>query len=1129
MSTNPPERTREEEAAEALSADARLAAPEKYRALFQQSLDGIVLATPEGTILEANPAACTMFDMTEDELRRSRRDDLVVLEPGHAERRAERDQTGRTAGEMTFVRKDGTHFPVEFTSFFLSSSDGSRHSLLEFRDITARKKTEESLREREERFRRVVTQTKAGYFLLDSAEEVIGRHFSLTQVDEDLSASQRIVETIMAGGSVPDGEFSHLRRDGSIGYHTFTLSPVVEQGEVVGLEGFLIDVTECRKAEEALRQSEARQREVLEHGGVGVAYWDLDGRLLFLNQKAVENLGGGSPDEFVGKLFPELFGEEAGAAYLERIRAAAASPASILYEDCVNLPIDRRWLSSVHTRALDSKGNVVGVHVYASDITELKQTEEALRKGERDLLEAQELAHIGNYTLDLVTQQLTWSEGMFRIWGLDPRKGAPRDSVRDWMHPEDYERVSRAAVEAIEHGTPYELEMRIRRPDGAERTVVTTGMTEHDASGKAVVLKGTHQDITERRQAEEKYRTLFREMLDGFALHEIICDASGNPVDYRYLAVNPAFERMTGLKAEDAVGKNVLELLPGTERYWIETFGAVALTGTPAFFENYHAQLDSHFHVTAFQPAPQQFACIFADITERKRAEEALRASEAKTRSILDNIKVGVALVSPHLEILELNPLMREWFPGVNLGQQPICYRTFNDPPRETVCEDCPTCKTLRDGQVHEATMQTPVAGAVRYVRIVSSPIFDASGEVAAAIEMVEDVTERLTLESQLRQAQKMETVGRLAGGVAHDFNNMLGVILGHTEMLLEQTDPAQPPYADLTEVRKAAQRSAELTHQLLAFARKQTVAPRVIDVNETVASMLKMLERLIGEDVHLDWQPGVDLWPVRIDPAQVGQVLTNLCVNARDAIAGVGAVVISTRNRTIDQAYRAARAGLAPGKYVELTVSDDGCGMDEETMAQLFEPFFTTKGVGKGTGLGLATVYGIVKQNKGFVEADSELGQGSTLTIYLPRHTAAADPPESEDEPAPPAPGKETILLVEDEPALLSLATRMLENQGYTVVAASTPGEAIRLAQERRGEIHLIITDVVMPEMNGRDLAKNLLSLYPRIKRLFMSGYTSEVIAHQGVLETGVHFIQKPFSSKDLGLRVRALLADQD
>jgi CheY-like chemotaxis protein len=370
-----------------------------------------------------------------------------------------------------------------------------------------------------------------------------------------------------------------------------------------------------------------------------------------------------------------------------------------------------------------------------------------------------------------------------------------------------------------------------------------------------------------------------------------------------------------------------------------------------------------------------------------------------------------------------------------------------------------------------------------------------------------------------------MESVGRLAGGVAHDFNNMLGVILGHTEIALEQVDPSLPLHDDLEAVHKAAERSASLTHQLLAFARKQTAAPKVLDLNQTVGRMLAMLERLIGEDVQLIWKPAADLWSVKMDPSQVDQIMTNLCINARDAIADVGTITVETRNSEIDEVDDLDHPGAVPGEYVLLAVRDDGCGMDKETVSHLFEPFFTTKEAGKGTGLGLATVYGIVKQNDGFVYVDSAPGEGATFSIYLPRQTGEVEQARDQGQVATASRGQETILVVEDEAANLKLVRRMLVRQGYTVLEAGTPGEAIRIAQEHVGEIHLLMTDVIMPEMNGRDLASLLLSFYPHLKCLFMSGYTADVIANHGVLEEGVSFISKPFSAKGLGDKVRQTL----
>jgi PAS domain S-box-containing protein len=400
-------------------------------------------------------------------------------------------------------------------------------------------------------------------------------------------------------------------------------------------------------------------------------------------------------------------------------------------------------------------------------------------------------------------------------------------------------------------------------------------------------------------------------------------------------------------------------------------------------------------------------------------------------------------------------------------------------------------------------------------------------------IACVRDITERKKAEEetkklqiQLAQAQKMESVGRLAGGVAHDFNNMLGVILGHTEMALDQVDPVQPFVTNLQEINKAARRSADLTQQLLAFARKQTVAPKLLDLNETVEKMITMLRRLIGEDIKLTWLPGKNLKPVKMDPTQLDQILANLCVNARDAISEMGEVTIKTGSTVLDKAYCAEHPGFIPGEYILLVVSDNGYGMNPETLSLLFEPFFTTKELGKGTGLGLATVYGIVKQNNGFVDVHSELEKGTTFRIYLPpQHTFNADRVPKENGAKPAERGHETILLVEDELMILNMTTTMLRHQGYKVLPAATPGQALLLAREHAGQIHLLMTDVIMPEMNGRDLARNMFSLYPNLKCLFMSGYTADVIAHHSVLDAGVHFIQKPFILRHLTAKIREVL----
>ncbi len=436
-------------------------------------------------------------------------------------------------------------------------------------------------------------------------------------------------------------------------------------------------------------------------------------------------------------------------------------------------------------------------------------------------------------------------------------------------------------------------------------------------------------------------------------------------------------------------------------------------------------------------------------------------------------------------------------------------------------------------GGVHSTNENVTEDGRTITCEWVNTSLIGPDGRPIGVASMAQDVTERRRAEAekaalvaQLHQAQKMESVGRLAGGVAHDFNNMLGVILGYSDLALAQVDPALPIHADLQEIRKAAVRSADLTRQLLAFARRQTVTPKVLDLNDSVGGMLTMLHRLIGEEIEVTWQPAASLWAVNVDPSQIDQVLTNLCVNSRDAISGVGKVTIKTENITLDEHYCAANGGAVPGDYARLTVSDTGCGMVQNTLSHLFEPFFTTKAIGKGTGLGLATVYGIVKQNGGYIDVSSKPNLGATFNVYLPRFVGKEPPAPSVDAPRPAALGGETILLVEDELSILRVTQRILEQLGYTVLAASTPGEASGLAREYAGEIDLLVTDVVMPEMNGRVLAKNLLSLYPHLKRLFMSGYAADVIAHRGVLEDGVNFIEKPFSAEGLAAKVRDILA---
>lgn len=526
-----------------------------------------------------------------------------------------------------------------------------------------------------------------------------------------------------------------------------------------------------------------------------------------------------------------------------------------------------------------------------------------------------------------------------------------------------------------------------------------------------------------------------------------------------------------------------------------------------------------------------------ADVTwhlvEQKGIDEKLRVSDQRYRALYQSMRDAFVLVDMKGRIRECNAAFQSM---LGLSDEELRQQTYEDltPSRWHEFEKRIVKEQILPfgfSDVYEKEYKRK-NGSIIPVELRTFLIVDDEGKPESMWAIVRDISERKSaeqerekLQAQLIQAQKMESVGRLAGGVAHDFNNMLCVITGYAELALGKLDPADELYHDLQEIFDASKRSAAITRQLLAFARKQTIAPKVLDLNVTVESMFKMLRRLIGEDINLAWLPGANLHPVKTDPSQIDQILANLCVNARDAIVGVGRVTIETGNVIFDEAYCADHAGFLPGAFVRLAVSDDGCGIEKESMGKLFEPFFTTKGVGEGTGLGLSTVYGIVKQNNGFINVYSEPGLGSTFKIYLPVYEGEVGEigPTATVEAL--ASRGETILVVEDEVAILNLSKTMLEGMGYTVLIASTPEKAMRLAETHGGEIHLLITDAIMPEMNGRELADLIHARHPDIKTLFMSGYTANVIAHHGILDEGVHYIHKPFSRQNLSLKVREAL----
>ena len=933
-------------------------------------------------------------------------------------------------------------------------------------------------------------------------------------------------------------EFTITRKDGSIRTVDFYTS-FFKDGLIIQM----VDISRSKQAEKTLRESEVRYRELFDNISSGVAIYEVRDNgndFIFKDfNKAGERLDGDHRENLVGKSIHEVRPgiEEFGLLdVFRRVWKTGVSehfPAKQYQDEQL-----QKWYENFVYRL--PTGELVTVF---DNITERRRSEEALWVNEERLRVTNERLELamdagehGFWDWNIDTNEVFFSPRYYTMLGYENEEfPMVLETWINLMHPEDRETIVPQIQKHVENAEPYESEFRLKCKDGSWRWISGRGksydLDENDVSHRAV---GLHVDITERKQAEEalresenKYRTFLETTSEGCWML--------NP-EVKTIEVNAALCKMLGYSQDELLGKTPFDFVDDENRkVFIEQTSKISDTEHRSYEivlkKRNGEDLHTYFNATTIRAESGEVLGSFAlitDITDRKRAEDALHASEAKYRSMMEAMTDPAYICSHDFRIEYMNSAMIEKIGRDVTGE--ICYKTIYDED-----EKCSWCAFDQISQGKNKTYERYDPETGRYYFINCSPVAHSDAPTSKLsifrdiFEIKKMEKERIAAEIKFQQAQKMESVGLLTGGVAHDYNNALSVIIGFTEMAIDDVDSTGPLRDDLGEVLKAANRATVITRQLLAFARKQTIQPKVLDLNKNVEGMLKMLQRLIGENIDFAWLPGTSLWPVKMDPSQIDQILANLCVNARDAIEDVGKITIETGMVVFDTAYCADHIGFVPGEFVELDVSDNGCGMDKEILDNIFEPFFTTKGVDKGTGLGLATVYGIVKQNNGFINVYSEPGKGTTIKIYLPRHEGKVDECQVEITAKIPQGQGETILLVEDDLSILKLAKKILDGLGYTVLIANTPGEAMGLAEEHAGKIHLLVTDVVMPELNGRDLAEQLKSLYPGLKCLFMSGYTADAIARHGVLEEGVNFIQKSFSKKDLAVKVRAALGDRD
>ena len=618
-------------------------------------------------------------------------------------------------------------------------------------------------------------------------------------------------------------------------------------------------------------------------------------------------------------------------------------------------------------------------------------------------------------------------------------------------------------------------------------------------------------------------------MLNGVAYCVMQYDAQGRPVDFLYLDVNAAFERLTGLK--NVVGKMVSEVIPGIREVspeLFETYDRVSTTGKPETFEFDFKSQNQVLNISVYSPERGHFVALFEDITARKRAEVKIQRKNLQLRLQINalNAAADAIVITDREGVIEwANPAFTTL---TGYSSEEAVGRNPRDLLRSGL-HDSSFYKglwdTVLDGRIWSGELTNRRKDGSLYAEEQTiTPLKDEQGAIANFIAIKRDVTAKKELEAQFLQAQKMESVGRLAGGIAHDFNNILTIINGTAEIALADRPPGDSVRTDLAHIHQAGQRAASLTRQLLAFSRKQILKREVLSMNTVVNGLENMLKRLLGADISLVCTLSQSLGLVRVDPGQLEQVLMNLCVNARDAMPTGGRLTIETHDAHLDDTHAATHHEIVPGPHVLLAVSDTGMGMDKETQARLFEPFFTTKELGRGTGLGLSTVYGIVKQSGGTIWVYSEVGKGTTFKVYLPRVDIVPEPLQ----PVRLAARGEstgTIVIVEDDEALLQLSARILERAGYTVLTASTGARALELLATHQDPIHLVFTDVVLPGLSGPGLAAQIAQRHPETKVLYTSGYTDDAVLRHGVLDGQIQFISKPYSRTELTTKIQEVL----
>ena len=933
----------------------------------------------------------------------------------------------------------------------------------------------------------------------------------------------------------------------------------------------------------APRSSKARSRAVLESTTqFAIVVSDRQGRITDWNPGA-EQVMGWSAREMIGEQASRFFTPEDRANHRAEYEMAKALRDGSALDERWHLRQDgqRFWASGEMMALTDEDGEPLGFVKILRDRTVEHLAGLALKETQERYRLVAEATNDAIWDWDFNSGQVLWNEALTTAYGHLPEIVEPTGSW--WLgqiHPDDRARIDASIHGVIDgDGTVWTGEYRFLRADGSYALVFDRGRVIRDSYGRPTRMIGAMLDMsqlqtaeTALRKSEERFRAIIETIGSAFAIVQVKFDADDKPIDYRFLEANPAFERQAGVNLR---GKWVTEFAPNLERFWFDTYGHVAKTGEPATFENYANTFERWFDVRAVRvgdPDERQIAILFSDVTERRNAEERLRISEALARENIERVQLalsaGAIIGTWHWDLPTDRFTVDEAFATVfgldpRLGREGLSLAQVvtNVHPDDkdglahaidvVIAQGGPFAHQYRvrradgryywieaNGRVDHAADGTPLHFPGVLIDVEERRAIEAERDKALAalrtlnetleIRVAERSAELMQAEEKLRQSQKMEAVGQLTGGLAHDFNNLLAGISGALELM--ETRIAQGRLRELDRYLVAAQgaakRAAALTHRLLAFSRRQTLAPRPVDVNQLIDGLTELIQRTVGPGIQVETVGAAGLWPALVDPSQLENSLLNLCINARDAMPKGGRITIETANRWMDREIARAQ-DLPEGQYLSLCVTDTGVGIPPEVAARVFEPFFTTKPIGQGTGLGLSMIYGFARQSGGQVRLYSEVGQGTTLCIYLPRYLGEAPAAEglaTRLDVAGTSQG-ETVLIVDDEPTVRMLVMDILEDLGYAVIEAADSLTGLKILQS---DVHLdlLITDVGLPGgMNGRQMADAGRQSRPGLKTLFITGYAENAAIGNGHLDPGMEILTKPFAVDALAARVREMM----